>query len=713
MTAHPFPAPRLALACVLAAVALPSAAIGLGELQVHSALGDPLDASAAIESAQGETPRGECFRVGPLPTGELPAVTRATFAVEPEGAGWKVRIRTRVAMQEPAYRLRLDASCEGKAVASRTYDILLDPRAPEIPAPALTSVAGETLASLATAIYPKSRAVREAYVQAIRAANPSVRSLAPDEPIPPGTAIVLPDLRRFSLTHAMSPARVAPPAVPAKAAPVEPKPRPAERKPAPARAEKPAPAPAPVQAQKPPPAPAKAERQAPPKAEAPPAPKAAPDTATKPGRFVLRLSSAEVDLSRSRGIDDRTRAQLRERLLILDADDQVSALLAMRHSLKQLEGRVAELQLKLSTLPPQAPAKPVPPAPEPAKSAEPVKVAEPVKAVEPPKAAEPVKVAEPAKAPEPAREAAPAEPPKPPQAAQKPVAVPTPDPETAEDGVPLWLWGVLALALGGIAAIAWRLLARPRKAMKPEAPAATRPKPHTDLDDAEAMFQSGELPAAPASPAEHRVVAASDESLSTRVPGADPDALRRRYIEERFPEIASGTIAPADADSVVKAARLFYEDGALARAVELLQFAVEEDPAPLKPWLALFEIFRLEGLSGEFGELAGRFKEHHGASDYWRKVQFIGREIDPSNALYREAPVDHLETIGPAASRRAMPVTFDPLAENGLNAPMDFTTDALAASLRAGLLADAGIPETDIVADPMPALKNVEMFNVA
>ena len=55
----------------------------------------------------------------------------------------------------------------------------------------------------------------------------------------------------------------------------------------------------------------------------------------------------------------------------------------------------------------------------------------------------------------------------------------------------------------------------------------------------------------------------------------------------------------------------------------------------------------------------------------------------------------------------------NPLAENWLNAPMDFTTDALAASLRAGLLADAKLQDTDLVADPMPALKNVEMFNVA
>jgi hypothetical protein len=45
------------------------------------------------------------------------------------------------------------------------------------------------------------------------------------------------------------------------------------------------------------------------------------------------------------------RAQLRERLLILDADDQVAAMLSMRNSLKQLEARVAEMQLKLDSMP--------------------------------------------------------------------------------------------------------------------------------------------------------------------------------------------------------------------------------------------------------------------------------------------------------------------------------------------------------------------------
>ena len=91
----------------------------------------------------------------------------------------------------------------------------------------------------------------------------------------------------------------------------------------------------------------------------------------------------------------------------------------------------------------------------------------------------------------------------------------------------------------------------------------------------------------------------SDASLQTSVSAGDPSDLRRRYIEERFPEIGAHTIVLEEPDSIVKGARRFYEDGEVPRAVELLQFAIEEKPDEVKRWLALFEIFRLERLTGE------------------------------------------------------------------------------------------------------------------
>ncbi len=164
----------------------------------------------------------------------------------------------------------------------------------------------------------------------------------------------------------------------------------------------------------------------------------------------------------------------------------------------------------------------------------------------------------------------------------------------------------------------------------------------------------------------------------------------------------------------MKGARLFYEDGALPRAVELLQFAIEDKPAEVRTWLALFEIFRLERLTGEFAALAQRFHQQHGNTEYWRKVQYFGREIDPANPLYKEDAINTLETIGPREAKRlAAGGGVDPIAENWLEAPMDFENEVLANELRQSLMSVAGLTEQDLLPNPMPALRNVEMFTVA
>jgi len=57
--------------------------------------------------------------------------------------------------------------------------------------------------------------------------------------------------------------------------------------------------------------------------------------------------------------------------------------------------------------------------------------------------------------------------------------------------------------------------------------------------------------------------------------------------------------------------------------------------------------------------------------------------------------------------------TFDPIAENWLGAPMDFENEVLANDLRKAVMAEAGITDGDLLPNPMPALRNVEMFTVA
>src|SRR6185312_3033011 len=78
--------------------------------------------------------------------------------------------------------------------------------------------------------------------------------------------------------------------------------------------------------------------------------------------FRLRLSAPVIDLAPSRAMDERKRAELRERLLVLESDDRTAAMLAMREDIRRLESQVRQLKLRLATLAPAAG-----PAPESAK----------------------------------------------------------------------------------------------------------------------------------------------------------------------------------------------------------------------------------------------------------------------------------------------------------------------------------------------------------
>ncbi|MGZ5067336.1 MAG: FimV/HubP-related protein [Usitatibacter sp.] len=771
------------LAAALALAALDARALTLGEPQVRSGLGENLDLRIPVTIDKGESIEPSCFSLASEPAQSVPRLAAARFSLERSAVATYLRVRTEMSVGDPALAVGIVAACPGQfAEVRREYTVLIDPAkgaaapapgasagapAPEAPtqaAPptesALPSIAtliariGDTLESIAHAIFPSNRSAKNSYIRALRETNPPLASLGDRDPIPIDTPIALPDLRTFEHSRAQASTRIA--ATP---------PAPREASAAPSGGERvAAPAAAPEPARRAPtrqaPARRAAERAAPPPAApelriAPATPPAAPrkpaavrSQTIAPG-FTLKLSSGEMDLSPSRSVDDRMRAQLRDRQLVLDADDQVAAVLALRNSVRQLESRVAELQLKLAGMPssfpapkspePQpapaaprniepTPSTPAPPTPAAATPAPRVPEAQPTP---PPAIAPPVApAAAPAEAPSPPPVARPAE--TPPQTEATPPVVEKPAPPapaaTSPDTTPKkaaaqsegidWLYyalWVLAFLLVAAAILLAMRLARRRRdesyeygeesepvASDDEIVVALEPPPSEDDvfaedDEAVAMAQA------------HEVAAAAPQSAQRT-----SDDLRRRYIEERFPEIGKGAISLDDPASVVKGARLFYEDGAIARAVELLQFAIEHQPDEVRSWLALFEIFRLEGLKGEFADLAHRFHEQHGTDAYWRKVQYFGREIDPGNELYAEKPLNTFETIGPTqAGRLAAEASFDPVAENWLGAPMDFQNEVLANELRKALMSAAGIGESDLVPNPMPALRNVEMFTVA
>jgi phage tail protein X len=708
---------RAAILVAALALALGAHAATLGELTVRSAPGASLLASIAIEVPAGERFDADCIFLSQGPAGSGPYLTKARIGVETRGA---VRI-LHILGSEPAApgaKLRVIVRCPGEQrFTYRQYSALFAPAAtPLAPValpgasasapqlPLLTAgfpvLAGDSLHSLAAAIFPGDSAARDAYVEALRAANPPLAGAGARDPLAAGSRLALPDLRAIPRVSAprpaAAPAHVERPHTPRTEAPQPPSVR---RQ---ARAVEPPSTPPPPAAATPPPArPVPAE---PKPAVRPPAAPPRAEAGRSSSPFVLRLSAPELDLARTKGMDEKSRARLRDRQLVLDVDDQVAAFLALRDSVRKLETRVAELQLKLSTVPST-------PAPAPAR-------------VEPPK---PAPLAPPPEvAPKPRVEPAPAAPPveaaKPPAPVAPPPAAPkASSPAPVESAWPdEWLWGGLAVAAVVVAALAAWLLRRRRSAS--EQPAApTRFPPTMMLDErpeatADATVDAGPVDVASPEPLRTetvpRRVIGSDASLATEVRAGDPAAVRRRYIEERFPEIANRAIVLDDPDSVVKGARLFYEDGAIARAVELLQYATEERPAETAPWLALFEIYRLERLPGQYAELARRFREAHGKSQSWKKVQFFGRAFDADNPMYQD-PAMGIDTIRFEAGKPPVAEKYDPVAENWLRAPMDFQNEVFATELRRALMGEAGITEESLAPNPMPALRSVEMFTVA
>ena len=102
--------------------ALPAAAVELGELTVHSKLGDPLRASIAIALGPNETINSSCVSVAPVANG-WPGIGAASVAV---GNG-VITLTGRSSMREPMASTRLIVNCPYSANISREYMLFIDP----------------------------------------------------------------------------------------------------------------------------------------------------------------------------------------------------------------------------------------------------------------------------------------------------------------------------------------------------------------------------------------------------------------------------------------------------------------------------------------------------------------------------------------------------------------------------------------------------------
>ena len=151
--------------------------------------------------------------------------------------------------------------------------------------------------------------------------------------------------------------------------------------------------------------------------------------------------------------------------------------------------------------------------------------------------------------------------------------------------------------------------------------------------------------------------------------------IRDRYITARFPGVARSSVELANAQHVIKSARLLFEDEQPDLAIELLELAIEEAPHESPLWLARLEILFLLRDRDGFVESARAFRQAHPHHDSWSEVERLGRALAPGEALFGAVagPRDH-DHYGPW-----------PHLPNWIQAPWDLTAEIVAADFHRAL----------------------------
>lgn len=183
--------------------------------------------------------------------------------------------------------------------------------------------------------------------------------------------------------------------------------------------------------------------------------------------------------------------------------------------------------------------------------------------------------------------------------------------------------------------------ATPATPAKPGAPAKPAARSGVDFDKLLASTRKAPVDLAP-------IEWEGDKAASIApAPSAVPDAgvafecadgrarrLRDRYISARFPGVARSAADLECVERVIKCARLYFEDGQLPAALELLDMAIEQDSRAEALWLAEIEILFLSRDAARFVECARAFRALHGGSEQWVEVARLGHAIAPTETLF-------------------------------------------------------------------------------
>jgi hypothetical protein len=575
-------------------VACSSFAVDIWQISVKSHRGEPLLASASVQTAAGEEITADCLALGDerdAPDTDHPLLRDARLGMS--DAGDAIELSTDAPITSPAVSVVLRVQCPGQPYTARHFDIQLPPRdttiriaqTPRGPGTNLKTAAGESPESIARIMFPRDRNAQRNLARAIIHTNPGLFPDQRSRQLPAGTTLFIPDLRTVRAIVAALP----PPAA------------------------RPAPAPKPA---------AKPSATVPPSAvSAPPRPAREPqvrpaDQPREAPRLVLRLSSHELDLRFSEGVTDARREELRRQYRgepLRAARPPVAA-----PDTAALELKIAELRDSQSVIDSQ------------------------LKSLE--DAVEGLRKAIVAFTPQPRPAPAPT---------PRPAPGPAPQPVLAREETPWLPWAVIAFLAVLVAAGAFRLGRRiqARKLMReheqridslldearaaagtlftpgeperaprtvpaprPRRPAA-RPAPPPVADaaeraaDAAAREESGQAPAGAGEP---EFAVATQPSASSGV-DLELDSGPPAQTEE---ELAVSTNLRQAMDLALDNSRSMFTDvdrfialGRTQNAISLLEFQVHKDPNDRDSWIKLLAIYRQEAMDREFELALREFKQ--------------------------------------------------------------------------------------------------------
>jgi hypothetical protein len=166
--------------------AVSAAALGLGEINVRSHLGQPLHATVTLLDASADT-TAACFSLDASADGIAPP-PRAQLSIQREGGQTLLQIRTVQSIDDPIAQFVLVSDCEARL--QRDYVVLLDPPALITPAisQAVPAAATQTAAAVIVAPVPRTtrpkRKTRPAPIVASRPAGSSAHQPAAAPPRP-------------------------------------------------------------------------------------------------------------------------------------------------------------------------------------------------------------------------------------------------------------------------------------------------------------------------------------------------------------------------------------------------------------------------------------------------------------------------------------------------------------------------------------------------